>query len=254
MLSADSADVFGQAREHMSSADAADLELCRMSDTLNGADVRLSLHDGNGEFWQGFRKQALPVWFDVLAAFCEFHPAAPYIDPLNTVQHCSGEAPLIHTDRAKFKDLFASSLTLQINFYSFSYTQNCKGDEACLQRQVDSYKPLLDAIQHSTTPNPDKPTAPNISPSSSDHHNVEESGTPQCAENISFAIAQGGQISVGVPTFVEKWVAKNANKFRGICFSQNPVLNVENYLLVFATHSQHSVGFTQVYELIPARA
>ena len=44
-------------------------------------------------------------------------------------------------------------------------------------------------------------------------------GAPRgCDKNISFAVAEGGQIVPGTPSFAQKWVAKNQKKYAGTLF------------------------------------
>jgi len=56
-----------------------------------------------------------------------------------------------------------------------------------------------------------------------------------CDKNISFAVAEGGQIVSRVPGFAEKWVATNQKHYSGVCFSQYPSQKAANYVLVFST-------------------
>jgi hypothetical protein len=56
-----------------------------------------------------------------------------------------------------------------------------------------------------------------------------------CVKNISFAVAQGGQIVSRAPQFTQKWIEKNQKKYPSLCFSQNPNPQATNYVLVFST-------------------
>ena len=56
-----------------------------------------------------------------------------------------------------------------------------------------------------------------------------------CAKNISFAVADGGQIVSRTPQFTQKWIEKNQKKYSGLCFSQIPNSQATNYVLVFST-------------------
>ena len=56
-----------------------------------------------------------------------------------------------------------------------------------------------------------------------------------CAKNISFAVAEGGQIVSRAPQFTQKWIEKNQKKYVGLCFSQTPNPQATNYVLVFST-------------------
>lgn len=64
---------------------------------------------------------------------------------------------------------------------------------------------------------------------------AKDKGLSDCERNISFALAEGGQIRSAVPVFADKWVAKNQKHYDGLCFSQIPNRSASNYLLVFAT-------------------
>jgi len=56
-----------------------------------------------------------------------------------------------------------------------------------------------------------------------------------CVKNISFAVAEGGQVVSRAPQFTQKWIEKNQKKYAGLCFSQIPNPQAANYLLVFST-------------------
>jgi hypothetical protein len=66
---------------------------------------------------------------------------------------------------------------------------------------------------------------------------------PQCQKNISFAVAEGGQIVARAPGFTEKWIKKNLKNYPGLCFSQAPDPNAGNYLLLFSTSRSAFNGF-----------
>jgi hypothetical protein len=68
-----------------------------------------------------------------------------------------------------------------------------------------------------------------------------------CDKNISFAVAQNGQVVARVPTFADKWVSKNAKKYPGMCFSQMPNPQAANYLLVFSTSQS---AFNGIYPTV----
>jgi hypothetical protein len=56
-----------------------------------------------------------------------------------------------------------------------------------------------------------------------------------CDKNISFAVAEAGQVVSRVPKFTDKWVEKNQSKYPTLCFSQVPSETAENYVIVFST-------------------
>ncbi len=73
---------------------------------------------------------------------------------------------------------------------------------------------------------------PAIAPTSNSPTSLNPGG---CAKNISFAVAEGGQIVSRAPQFTQKWIEKNQKKYAGLCFSQTPNLQATNYVLVFST-------------------
>jgi hypothetical protein len=68
-----------------------------------------------------------------------------------------------------------------------------------------------------------------------------------CRKNISFAVAEGGQVVSRAPKFTQKWIEKNAKKYSSICFSQVPNAQAVNYVLVFSTSQ---VAFNGIYPTV----
>ena len=68
-----------------------------------------------------------------------------------------------------------------------------------------------------------------------------------CEKNISFAVAEGGQVGPRVPKFAEKWTKKYQSKHPGLCFSQTPIPDADNYLLVFSTSQS---AFNGIYPTV----
>lgn len=110
--------------EHLSSSDEADLELCRMSRTMDGIRARLNFRNSHFDFWHAFRRDAISLWFDMLDVFCEFHPAAQYLDIFDNVEHCPSDASPLHTNRETLDKLFLQSEVLSNNFSTFANTQD----------------------------------------------------------------------------------------------------------------------------------
>ncbi len=133
--------------EHLSSADKSDLEFCRISYTIDTVAMRLSFHDRKYDFWKSFRNETFPLWFDLRDAYCEFHLAAQYVDFFGNVEHCPSEAPPMHTNRDELEKLFSESQTGNANMEMFIQEQNCNGERDCLQKQVDSFKPLVKGLK-----------------------------------------------------------------------------------------------------------
>ena len=68
-----------------------------------------------------------------------------------------------------------------------------------------------------------------------------------CEKNVSFAVAEGGQIVPRVPAFADKWISKNQKKYAELCFSQTPNSRAANYLLVFSTSQS---AFNGIYPVV----
>ena len=51
---------------------------------------------------------------------------------------------------------------------------------------------------------------------------AKDKTSADCEKNVSFAVAEGGQIVPRVPAFADKWISKNQKKYAGLCFSQAP--------------------------------
>jgi hypothetical protein len=100
------------------------------------------------------------------------------------------------------------------------------------------------ATQTSEMPTASSPTNPPVGPvlraeTNSDSASTSSLPTSQnsggCVKNISFAVAEGGQIVSRAPQFTQKWIEKNQKKYSGLCFSQTPNPEATNYVLVFST-------------------
>ncbi len=78
-------------------------------------------------------------------------------------------------------------------------------------------------------------------------HDLSNSSAEACTKNISFAVAEGGQVTSRVPTFAQKWINKNQKKYKGICFSQNPNPQAENFVVVFSTSQS---AFNGIYPTV----
>jgi len=76
---------------------------------------------------------------------------------------------------------------------------------------------------------------PSTTPADAKAGQVTAGALGACDKNISFAVAEGGQMVTRTPSFVQKWVEKNRKKYAEVCFSQVPDHKATNYLLVFST-------------------
>jgi len=74
-------------------------------------------------------------------------------------------------------------------------------------------------------------------------YHVMALGQSPCKKNVSFAVAEGGQVVPRVPGFAAKWIEDNRTNYRGLCFYQTPEPKAANYLLVFSTSRAAFNGF-----------
>jgi hypothetical protein len=128
------------------------------------------------------------------------------------------------------------------------FKKACDGGSGLGCTLLDLANSSTSSVQNATQAS--EPTAAGPSPSSfaktvfrpetgpavstvSNHPMNEDSGG--CAKNISFAVAEGGQIVSRVPQFTQKWIQKNQKKYSGLFFSQTPNPQATNYVLVFST-------------------
>src|SRR5579884_1839554 len=65
-----------------------------------------------------------------------------------------------------------------------------------------------------------------------------------CKKNISFAVAEGGQPVPDVPKFASKWISSKQKQhaYPGLCFSQIPSSNLNNYIVVLSSSEQMFEG------------
>jgi len=87
------------------------------------------------------------------------------------------------------------------------------------------------------TPSPTQSTPPALYPSANRLATsaIAIQAKGECSRNISFAVAENGQVSPRVPGFAQKWTQKNQKNYPGLCFSQSPNSSAINFLFVFST-------------------
>jgi hypothetical protein len=56
-----------------------------------------------------------------------------------------------------------------------------------------------------------------------------------CDKNITLAGVKGDKLILGTPAWAAKWIEQNHVRMRDVCFSDKPVANARNYLIVFYT-------------------
>jgi len=81
--------------------------------------------------------------------------------------------------------------------------------------------------------------------------NIPPPRSGSCTRNISFAVAEGGQVATLAPKFTAKWVESNAKNYPGVCFSQTPNAQAANFVIVFATSQS---AFSGIYPTIRTRS
>jgi hypothetical protein len=109
---------------YLSSIERSEVEFCRVSDTLDGVQRRLRLRNQHFDFWHSFREEVVPMWFDLVDVFCEFHPSAPFLDPFGNVERCPGNVYPLHTSKDVLDKLFSQNMVMALNFQTFVSAQN----------------------------------------------------------------------------------------------------------------------------------
>jgi hypothetical protein len=69
-----------------------------------------------------------------------------------------------------------------------------------------------------------------------------------CSKVVTFAVADASGVhpSLGSRGWIANWVEKNANKLPDICFSQRPMRDRANYLIVLSQSASYFHGFEPV--------
>jgi hypothetical protein len=72
-----------------------------------------------------------------------------------------------------------------------------------------------------------------------------------CAKNITLGTLRDEKLSLGVPGWAEKWIAKNQKRLTNVCFSSAPMKDVENYLIVFYSAPANGQGQSDANAALP---
>ena len=249
----------------MSAKERSDLELCRPSHSLEVEgriiDSPHAIDKGFGtkEDWKMFREQSRTMWYDLREVYCQFNTEASYIDPLGNLGKCpKADSLLLAITKGMTKErldkLFESSLVLDNNVDTFSLALAQHNLEMMQQNPPQRLNDSKNNREQPQLPAPPvaevaaisnqqaSTTSANVKPSQ-----VAAEAPIACDKNISFAVAEAGQIVSRVPAFADKWISKNQKKYAGLCFSQVPNSKAANYLLVFSTSQS---AFNGIYPTV----
>ncbi len=91
-------------------------------------------------------------------------------------------------------------------------------------------------------------TAPPVQPSVPTREALTEAPAPEQTtdKHVSFACADELGVHMCVPDWVSKWVKSNREKFPALSFSEAPISNGRNYLVVFSSSERVFSGFDAV--------
>jgi len=89
------------------------------------------------------------------------------------------------------------------------------------------------AKPHEVSPDPNAQHRTSVDPSDAD--GFQDRQRPDCTKNITLAGLNGEKLVLGVPRWAAKWIEKNENRMPQVCFSETPMKNARNYLIVFST-------------------
>jgi hypothetical protein len=75
-------------------------------------------------------------------------------------------------------------------------------------------------------------------------------GSSTCSKVVSIALADASGVrpSMGTGNWAENWIRKNSKNYPNICFSQQPMAERTNYLVVFSQSPSYFAGFDPVVE------
>ncbi|HEY1462934.1 MAG TPA: hypothetical protein VGF44_05910 [Terriglobales bacterium] len=144
------------------------------------------------------------LWSRMRDVYCHYHPEEEYVSPSNQTLRCAEQTAL--PDEKIVETTFD---------YVVVYKSNI----------------LLAKVANTTDNSRPNSTIPN-SPSSASHLLVSVAAV--CQKNVSFAVAESGQIVSRVPHWIQTWIAKNPKKYSGLCFSQSPNPDSSNFLVVLS--------------------
>lgn len=68
-----------------------------------------------------------------------------------------------------------------------------------------------------------------------DIEGLDEGHRPECRKNITIAGLKGEKLVLGTPAWAARWIEKNQKRMPQVCFSDTPMTNALNYLVVFYT-------------------
>jgi len=106
-------------------------------------------------------------------------------------------------------------------------------------------KSVVETTKANTPVAPKQPSGNQLAKARSNNVPTGQSG--RCVKNVSFAVAEGGQVVSRAPKFTEKWIEKNQRKYSGLCFSQTPNARATNLVLVFSTSQS---AFNGIYPTV----
>ncbi len=89
--------------------------------------------------------QGRDYWVKLRDVYCYYHPQGRYTDLFSKGQTCN---EVMHIpDEKTVENELSGVLVFKVNFDTFRDTDNCNGEQKCLQRLVDINKPLIDALK-----------------------------------------------------------------------------------------------------------
>jgi hypothetical protein len=186
----------------------------------------------------GMLPEGRDLWMRLLSVYCYYHPDEQVPDDPDApdasgwISKCFRQESL--PDDKTLEEDFDGALVYKTNFLTFS--------NARAAQRLDSRAATAPPLPPSQNPSPASTAV--ITSDRTVSHSVVQTG---CEKNISFAVAQGGQIVSRIPAFAEKWMSKNRKKYVGLCFSQMPDSRAANYLLVFSTSES---AFNGIYPTV----
>jgi YD repeat-containing protein len=162
------------------------------------------------ESYNALFSEGSTLWSRIRDIYCHYHPEEAYTDIAGQAMKCADQTPL--PDDKIVQTTFA---------YAVVYKSSVL---------------LATSVENSES------KAPETNPPAS-----VISAPTLCERNVSFAVAESGQIVPRVPGWVQSWIGKNQKKYPGLCFSQFPNPKSSNFLLVL---SASQTAFNGLYPTV----
>ena len=173
-------------------------------------DTARNLGSVSEESYNALFSEGNTLWSRIRDVYCHYHPEEAYADIPGQAMKCEDQTPLPDNKIVETTFAYAVVYKSSVLLATLAESTGSKAPETGLESSAVSARAL-------------------------------------CEKNISFAVAESGQIVSRVPGWVQSWIDKNQKKYAGLCFSQSPNPQSSNFLLVL---SASQAAFNGLYPTV----